>query len=49
MGEKSEEKNFARYRDTRVEMVEDKETGVLKCVGRIPGYRPAYLEDCLLT
>ena len=30
-------------------MVEDKETGVLKCVGRIPGYRPTYLEDCLLT
>ena len=30
-------------------LVEDKETGVLKCVGRIPGYRPTYLEDCLLT
>ena len=30
-------------------LVEDKETGVLKCVGRIPGYRPTYLEDCRLT
>ena len=50
MGEKSAEKNSARYRDTRVEIVvEDKETGVLKCIGRIPGYRPTYLEDCLLT
>ena len=29
-------------------VVEDKETGVLKCIGRIPGYRPTYLEDCLL-
>ena len=29
--------------------VADKETGVLKCVGRTPGYRPTYLEDCLLT
>ena len=50
MREKSAEKNSARYRDTRVEIVvEDKETGVLKCIGRIPGYRPTYLEDCLLT
>ena len=50
MGEKSAEKNSARYIDTRVEIVvEDKETGVLKCIGRIPGYRPTYLEDCLLT
>jgi len=30
-------------------LVEDKDTGVLKCIGRIPGYRPTYLEDCLLT
>ena len=30
-------------------MVENKETGVLKCVGRTPGYRPTYLEDCILT
>ena len=30
-------------------LVEDKETGVLKCVGRIPGYRPTYIEDCLPT
>ena len=30
-------------------LVEDKEIGVLKCIGRIPGYRPTYLEDCLLT
>ena len=30
-------------------LVEDKETGVLKGVGRIPGYRPTYLEDCLLA
>ena len=30
-------------------LVEDKETGVLKCVGRIPGYKPTYLQDCLLT
>ena len=29
--------------------VEDKETGVLKCVGWISGYRPTYFEDCLLT
>ena len=50
MREKSAEKNSARYRDTRVEIVvEDKKTGVLKCIGRIPGYRPTYLEDCLLT
>ena len=30
-------------------LVGDTETGVFKCVGRIPGYRPTYLEDCLLT
>ena len=30
-------------------LVEEKETSVLKGVGRIPGYRPTYLEDCLLT
>ena len=30
-------------------LVEDTKTGVFKCVGRIPGYRPSYLEDCLLT
>ena len=30
-------------------LVEDKETGVLKCVGRIPGNKPTYLQDCLLT
>ena len=29
-------------------LVEDKDTGVLKYIGRIPGYRPTYLEDCLL-
>ena len=29
--------------------VTNKEMGVLKCVGRIPGYRPTYLEDYLLT
>ena len=30
-------------------LVKDKETGVLKCVERIPGYRPTYPGDCLLT
>ena len=30
-------------------LVEDTKTGVFKCIGRIPGYRPSYLEDCLLT
>ena len=30
-------------------LVEDTETGILKCVERIPGYRTTYLEDSLLT
>ena len=30
-------------------LVQDKDTGLLQCIGRIPGYRPTYLEDCLLT
>ena len=30
-------------------LVEDKETGVFKCIGMIPGYRPTCLEDCPVT
>ena len=30
-------------------LVQDKDIGLLQCIGWIPGYRPTYLEDCLLT
>ena len=31
------------------ELVKDKETNLLKCKGRIPGYNPVYLEDTQFT
>ena len=49
MGEKSAGKNSARYRDTRVEIGRRYGNRHTQVRWKDPGYRPTYLEDCLLT